>query len=927
MKIRSLHPVLIAVLSLLVFAPLHAQTTVTWIGGLGTPINNVNDDNNWSDLLEGDGSDSFGFDNTATTFTPVISTLGMAVNDITFSWSDALTTPRPNYTFSGESDANPTLTLNGNLNAYNHYAGEVGLDGNVTFGSSLSLLLSDAPHTASIDTDITVTVNGVITGAGSLSRIIKEGGGNLALNGLNTFNGGVRVNAGSLLLGSSSSLNTDSMIVSGPVGTGVLTLYSDGTLGVAPSAGPITLHNDILLLSNDDPTHINTSNGDLSLQGVISGGGSIYVTGTGSLTLTGNNTFSEGSSGLTVESGSLLLGHNNAAGTGTLTLNSGVTLAPTSSITLANTINLTGVGEIKVGDCATTFDLTLNGIISGAGAIGLHGYGDLALNGNNSSWSGGLHLYGDNDVYVTNSNALGSGALTFATYENYSSVYLNQSVSIYGLSGGYYYFSESSGGNEIDLNRNVKLSISQATDSRYDGAIRGISSMGVESPSDNGLGKYGIGKLTLGGPSYYYGNTDLNGGTLADGAANSFSPNSTVTITPGATLQVNFNETIGGLGDSEGGGTVAIGSGANLTINNILANSFSGVISGAGNLTKSGLGNLSLGNNNTFTGDFYVGGGTVNLNGNTAAGLGMLELGSTATVNFNTSAPVIYGLSATSSSDSVTLLSPATLTINQTENTDFKGIITGGIATSITKTGSGKLIFSNANSYGGTTTISGGTLVYGATGAFGTSSVVINGGALKLASGFSSIPNTLTLTSGTLAGNWTFATPQTFGDGITLSPGNSPGTMTFSSDLTLTGTTGASTIEINAVPDNPGVSADLFAVTGDLNLTGLSNYTLNVISLLPDNSPGAVSGLGSSASWTIFTATTITDFVSGGSQFTIDSSGFSGGGLFSVSLGVYLGNPSLVLNFTAVPEPSTYALMLAGLGLSGLAAWRKRRRA
>jgi hypothetical protein len=38
-------------------------------------------------------------------------------------------------------------------------------------------------------------------------------------------------------------------------------------------------------------------------------------------------------------------------------------------------------------------------------------------------------------------------------------------------------------------------------------------------------------------------------------------------------------------------------------------------------------------------------------------------------------------------------------------------------------------------------------------------------------------------------------------------------------------------------------------------------------------------------------------------------------------------NQKILLTFTAVPEPSTYALMGFGLAATALAAWRRRRRA
>jgi hypothetical protein len=101
-------------------------------------------------------------------------------------------------------------------------------------------------------------------------------------------------------------------------------------------------------------------------------------------------------------------------------------------------------------------------------------------------------------------------------------------------------------------------------------------------------------------------------------------------------------------------------------------------------------------------------------------------------------------------------------------------------------------------------------------------------------------------------------------------------------------------------------------------------YHLQLVSLDGSNVANQmIAGLTGPTSWTIFQATTITGFVSDGSQFSIDQSQFLGGGIFSLTQS----GTNLVLNFTPVPEPSTYALMALGLGATGLAAWRKRRRA
>ncbi len=301
----------------------------------------------------------------------------------------------------------------------------------------------------------------------------------------------------------------------------------------------------------------------------------------------------------------------------------------------------------------------------------------------------------------------------------------------------------------------------------------------------------------------------------------------------------------------------------------------------------------------------------------------ILGLGLGAGVYFTGTAPVIAGLEADANTDTVYLLASSTLTINQSENTVFAGhILGGGSGVNITKQGTGSLTFSYANSYDGTTTISGGTLVYGATGAFGTSAVTVNGGALKIANG-ASFTNPLTLTAGTLAGNYTFTTPQTFGTGITLSPGNSPGTITFAAGYAPTN--GVTTnFEFSAATDNPGVSSDLIAVTGGtLNLSGLSagGYTLKLISLLPDNAtPGAVSGLSGPSSWTIFTAPSLVGF--NPALFTIDQSSFVNSGTFSLSTS----SNNIILNFSPVPEPSTYALLTLGLATLVLPVVRRRQR-
>jgi hypothetical protein len=80
-----------------------------------------------------------------------------------------------------------------------------------------------------------------------------------------------------------------------------------------------------------------------------------------------------------------------------------------------------------------------------------------------------------------------------------------------------------------------------------------------------------------------------------------------------------------------------------------------------------------------------------------------------------------------------------------------------------------------------------------------------------------------------------------------------------------------------------------------------------------------------SYSWTVLSATSITGFASS-SQLLIDSSllGLPSANFgFSVMSGA-LGQ-NLVLNFSAIPEPSTYAMIGLGLLVVGYVARRRRK--
>lgn len=157
-----------------------------------------------------------------------------------------------------------------------------------------------------------------------------------------------------------------------------------GTIGIVKNGiGGLTLSG---VCNYTGPTQINAGQIAISsastLNGVISGAGSLTKTGTTALTIGGSNTYSGGTlSAPSSATGTITFSQNNAFGTGLFTSAGPSQIICTATSTLSNDFQINAAQSLQFRVNVATVILTISGNIAGSGSISKTSTGQLRLNG------------------------------------------------------------------------------------------------------------------------------------------------------------------------------------------------------------------------------------------------------------------------------------------------------------------------------------------------------------------------------------------------------------------------------------------------------------------------------------------------------------------------------------------------------------------
>ena len=208
--------------------------------------------------------------------------------------------------------------------------------------------------------------------------------------------------------------------------------------------------------------------------------------------------------------------------------------------------------------------------------------------------------------------------------------------------------------------------------------------------------------ITLTADNTYTGPTIISDVTLKVTGRDGLSDSTAVIVEKGGIYNVAKTDTVGSI---SGSGNIIVERLQNLKSGALNTDTtFSGVISGQGQFTKLGSGTLVLSGNNTYEKSTNIEGGILNVTGSLAdSSVVSVFLGSIYQVS---NSDTIEGISK---EGQVNITNDNTLTLRGQTGHEFQGTIIG--TGNLEKAGAGtQALYSNANTYSGTTSIKGGKL-------------------------------------------------------------------------------------------------------------------------------------------------------------------------------------------------------------------------
>ena len=413
-------------------------------------------------------------------------------------------------------------------------------------------------------------------------------------------NTGIPHNPGDEAIFGSAILAPRTVTLDGSESVGILIFNNANAYTIAPGAGSLIIDNGAGTTNITDtngshfitaPVTLNsstiatvTNGGDtLTISGNINGAGGLSKSGPGILALSGNNSYgpAAGTVGTTLSTGTLQVGSNTALGAGDLSAATATLQSNAAGLTLANNMVISNGATETVDTNGNT--LTLTGVLSditSGGSLTKIGLGTLAL---------------------TNADTFaGPTTITAGTLQ------LGAGGALGSLSG-----------NIVDNATLAFLDNNADTPT----VANTISGTGV-------LAQNGTDNVTLTGTNTFTGITNINAGTLtlsAPGAGTTSLALQNSTLNYGSgTLAFGPNITAVTLGGLTGAVAVqnivlansnAAPAPVTLTVADVAANSYSGILSGSGSLVKTGAGTLTLGGANTYAGTTTLGAGGLTLTG------------------------------------------------------------------------------------------------------------------------------------------------------------------------------------------------------------------------------------------------------------------------------------------------------------------------